>query len=168
MKGVFSILVLVLTISCNQGGTDNVSGKEEAPDDKISKGAISRIDSLSFEETTFLNKLVQENESLTISNQVERFFEGSDSIPTVNKLVFPKHILIDKGYVYLELEFYGNINDANISYRFSLGQADTGYGSVSGNDTSDYVHTHKSCGVTACITQVFNNGKKIFEKEEPN
>jgi len=128
--------------------------------------SYSKLDSLTTEEKLFLNKIVSENESLIISNQVERFFEGSDSLPTVNRLVFPKHLLIDKGYVYLELEFYGDINDANISYRFSLGQADTGYGSVSGNDTSDYVHTYKGCGVTACITAVYSNGKKILENEE--
>ena len=155
MGRISFLIVLFIATACNESAVNQP---------KI--GSNFKLDSLTIEEKSFLDKIASQNESLIISNQVERYFAGSDSLPAANKLVFPKHFLIDKGYVYLELEFYGEITDVNISYRYSLGQADTGYGSVSGNDTSDYVHTFKGCGVTACITQVYNNGKKILEKED--
>ena len=141
MKGIFSSLILMLIISCNQRGPENVVNKSSSPTVGTSKGTISRIDLLSAEEPSFLDKLLKENESLIISNQVERFYAATDSIPILNKLVFSKDTLIDKGYVYLELEFYGSISDVNISYRYSRGTADTGYGNVTGNNTNDYLHT---------------------------
>lgn len=126
----------------------------------------TKVDSLSPEEHSFLKQLLNENESLIVSSQVERVFSGNNSIPLVNKLVFSKELLGDKGYVYLEIQFLGKISDISLTYKYSRGTADTGYGSVSGRGLSDYIHSRKSCGVTTCITQVFNNGKKIFEKED--
>jgi hypothetical protein len=166
MNRIFTLLCFFTLPGCKQAASPSQETGPVKNNSATTARMQTKLDSLSTAEKKFLLQLAKENESLIVSDQVERYFIGSDSIPVVNKLVFPSHILIDKGYVYLELEFYGDINDVNISYRYSLGQADTGYGSVSGNDTGDYVHTYKGCGVTACITSVYSNGKKILEKEE--
>lgn len=127
------------------------------------------VDSLSKEERAFLRQLSKENEFLLMPNRVERYYasgNGANALPLYSKIIVPKEILLDKGYVYFELTATGKITDANLVYSYSLGQASTGSGSVIGTDAADYLHTIKSCGITTCIIQVFQNGVKIFERDK--
>jgi hypothetical protein len=169
MDRILIVIIFTLVISCS--GKEEAKNREQLPKTDSNASPVNsqithRTDTLTNVEKSFLTQIAKESASLIISNQVERFFSEKDSIPLVTRLVFPQEFLVEKGYVYLEIEFYGKISDVNVSYRYSLGRADTGFGSVNGDGINNYLHTHKGCGVTACITQVCQNGKKIFEKEE--
>jgi hypothetical protein len=123
-------------------------------------------DTLSVEEKSFLTKVSNENEFIIVSNQVERYFAENDSIPQISKLIFPRDSLIEKGYVYFNLKFYGKIADVNIKYDYSMGQAAVGFGTLVGNNMNNYLHVFETCGITNCLIQVYQNGKKVFEKND--
>jgi hypothetical protein len=168
-KILFSFFGLIFLCCNNQDAQKNNPDKNDSIQMKqltVKNSLILREDTLTDEERLFLNKISHENEFLILSNRVQRYFSVNDSSLTISKLLFSKELLDSKGYVFLELKFYGNISEPNIYYTYSLGQAAYGFGSIVGRDTSDYVHILKSCGLTTCITQSFKDGTKIFEKSE--
>lgn len=171
MNKFYQITLLVLCFSCNGRDATSRSIKgdstiklNENKKDTLSKESRKNIveDTVTTEEMAVLETISHENEFLILSKNVERYYSPDHTL-IFSRLSFSKERLIEKGYVFYELKFYGSISDMNINYRYSLGQASYGYGSITGNDPKNYLHTLKSCGVTACVTQVFQNGKKIFE-----
>jgi len=122
-----------------------------------------KTDTLSSGEKAFLGRLKEESDVIVWSTQVERCYKA-DSTLLFSQLIFPEGFLQEKGYVYFVLGAAGSLTDAHITYNFSMGQAYTGYGSVTGEDSTLYIHSVKSCGVTACAVQLFENGKKVYEK----
>jgi hypothetical protein len=140
--------------------SDTGQKQEEAINDSI----IHKDDILNSYEKEFITKLLHENEFLILSERVRRYYFTKDSSLVLNELVFKKEYLLEKGYTSFEMRFYGKISEPNLYYSYSLGQASYGFGSVIGSDTINYLHSLKSCGISACITQLFENGKKIVEK----
>ncbi|OQP59760.1 hypothetical protein A3860_36385 [Niastella vici] len=121
-------------------------------------------DTLSSQEKGILNYFASENEFIIISNQVERLFITGNEQPIMSRLSFSEKQLTEKGYISYELKTYGKFTDVSIYYSYNMGQASNGFGSIIGTDTSNYVHSFQSCGVTRCITRVFQNGKMILDK----
>ena len=177
MYKIYSIILWALCVSCGRypdaAKEDpkpglNKNGDSLSKNQRIGETSNSFLlkDTLNKEETNILEALSRENEFIILSKNVERYYSSGDNSVITTRLIFTKEGLLEKGYVYYDFEFFGKITDMNINYRYSLGQGSYGYGSIVGNDLKDYVHTLKSCGVTACITQVFQNGKKIFENSK--
>lgn len=179
MHKIHVLIALLLGIGCAQSepkpGSALGKGNDTTTNIVADKAALNEnhftivVDSLSKEESAFLKQLSKENEFLLTQGRVERYYASgneANALPMYSKIIAPKEILLAKGYVYFELTATGRITDANLVYSYSLGQASTGSGSVIGTDAADYVHTIKSCGTTACIIQVFQNGVKIFEKDK--
>lgn len=180
----FPFYFLVICISCNskQQKYDNITKKDSnatiIDSQRVqSNSNITELkenelfykeDTITFAEKKFLNKISSENEFIGLSNKVRRFFLIKDSSLFANEMLFTNEYIQNKGYVYLNLKFYGKISEPNIYYTYSLGQTSYGFGSVIGNDTSNYLHSLKSCGITNCIIQVYQNGRKIFDKTEDN
>ena len=168
MRSIISLLIATIFFCCNSKSSGHEIAKEEDTNQKnIEVGKLPLIfveDTLTNVEKKFLGQIIRENEFLLLSNQVYRYSFTGDSSLVVNKLVFSKELLQEKGYVFFEIYFYGSITQPNVHYNYSLGQASSGFGSVVGNETTDYLHTLRSCGITACIAKVYQNGEKIFEK----
>lgn len=125
-----------------------------------------KIDTLSDEESKFLQGLTKENEFIIVSKLVKRYYSEDNKTLLFSKLFFSKDFLKEKGYVFFDLSFYGKISDVAISYTYNMGQASYGVGSIIGIDLKNYTHTIRSCGTTTCITQVYQNGEKVFEKDQ--
>jgi hypothetical protein len=121
-------------------------------------------DTLTTQEKAILNHFAVENEFLVFSNQVERLFIPGNDKPLMSRLLIPQNLLIEKGYLFYEFKSYGKFTDVNISYAYNMGQASNGFGSIIGTDTSNYIHSFQSCGVSKCVTRVFQNGKLILDK----
>jgi hypothetical protein len=121
-------------------------------------------DTLTVEEKAVLNHFAEENEFLFITNQVERLLISGNDKPLLNRLFIPEDLLLKKGYIFYELKSYGKFTDVNISYTYNMGQASNGFGSIIGTDTSNYIHSFQSCGISKCVTRVFQNGKMILDK----
>jgi hypothetical protein len=169
MLRFFGVFFLLFLFGCNikteeqnaVSRNSNVDAEEDKP--------IIKIERLTNKEIKFLNRLVAENPFVIIQDSMERYYgRKRDTVAVFNRLILPEDSLLKKGYVYYDLEFYGDIDDVNITYKFSMGQTAQGFGSVSGDDIEDYLHTYKSCGVTSCFTSVYRNGQKIFDKETKN
>jgi hypothetical protein len=126
-KMLFSLLLLVFFCCNNQKDQKTSSPASDSSSaelkNKNQKNHFFKEDTLTTEEKIFLKKISGENEFIMLSNKVERFFSENDSIPRINKLIFRKDSLIEKGYVYFNLNFYGKISDVDIKYNYSLGQA---------------------------------------------
>ena len=121
-------------------------------------------DTLTVEEKAVLNHFAEENEFLFIINQVERLLISGNDKPLLSRLSIPEDLLLKKGYLFYEFKSYGKFTDVNISYTYNMGQASNGIGSIIGTNTSNYIHTLQSCGISKCITRVFQNGKMILDK----
>jgi len=165
----FEVIFLLFLFGCNTHTAEQNVMPKDANVDAAEDKPIIKIEKLTDKEIKFLNRLAAENPFVIIPDSVERYYgRKRDTVAVFNRLILPEDSLLKKGYVYYDLEFYGNIDDVNITYKFSMGQAAQGFGSVSGDDTEDYLHTYKSCGVTSCFTSVYRNGQKIFDKETKN
>jgi predicted secreted protein len=146
---------------CTQAG--NVSPTTSGTAEKRVPAEYSRrLDTLTPGEVGFLKKLAWQNKSLIWAKQVERLLDKDSSI-ILSKLIFPANFLADSGYRYFELSGRGLLTHADITYFFDRGQGYTGYGSVIGDDTAHFTHTIRGCGVTACVTEVYNADKNIAE-----
>ncbi len=175
MNKLHFLFAVILGIGCTQNQEKNSDPLVKTADTIVeaNKATLDEnnisivIDTLNKEEIKFLSQLSKENESLLIHEKVERYYSlDNKNSPLYSKMIIPEAVLQAKGYVYFDLTANGRITDANFVYNYSRGQASTGSGSIIGANTTDYVHTIKSCGVTACIIQVFQNGVKIFEKDK--
>ena len=166
MLRFFGIILLFFVFGCNTNTAERNAVSGDSNFDATDP--IIKIERLTDKEINFLNRLAVENPFMIIPDSVERYFVHKTDAAAYNRLILPNDSLLKKGYVYYDLKFCGDIDDVNITYKFSMGQAAQGFGSVSGDDTEDYLHTYKSCGVTSCFTSVYRNGQKIFDKETKN
>lgn len=186
MNKLFLYYIVLFSLSCSDSNLVNKEDKINSIDSStlISKNEEraynqtqnsskalplnTTVDTLSTIESNFMSLILKENELILITKEVERTFSESGKLIS-SKMIFPKKILTDGGYINMEVLIYGNISDrVRINYSYNMGQASYGYGSVVGDDVNNYLHTIKSCGISNCVTQVFDTGKKIFEKSNEN
>lgn len=168
--GIKVLFFLTVLAGCRQGGSPEPStaGPSAGRDPTMQQMPAEysrKLDTLTVGETTFLERLAEQDPSLIWTKQVERVF-GKDSSIVLSKLVFPENFLTDSGYRSFELSGKGLLTNADITYFFDRGQADMGYGSVIGYDTAHFTHTFRGCGLTNCITVVYDRDKKISEVKE--
>jgi hypothetical protein len=158
-----AVALICFSPGCVQNQPSPTPPASVAPSTPPSASQWHNTDTLTSGEKSFLARLAKESDVIVWATQVERYYKA-DSTLLYSKLLFPDGFLQEKGYVYFELGGAGKLTDAHITYNFSQGQANQGYGSVTGEDSSLYIHSVKGCGVTACIVQLFENGKKVYEK----
>jgi len=127
-----------------------------------SSGLFFKKDSLTAAELGFLKTLRKENDNIIWINGVDRYLDSSGNI-VLSRLVIPRQLLSDSGFVYFSLDAIGFLTDVKITYSYSRGQADYGNGSVIGDTPDHYIHTFKGCGVTACSETLYKDGVKDLD-----
>lgn len=178
------LLTMLFSVNCHQKvNRKNVAGEPDSDTDHIAlvskdnvflkasidtEKSFERNDTASQLENAVLTLIENENEFILPSKNLRRVYSSKNKL-LYSYLVYSNHELDSAGYVDFQLQIHGNIQDQiDISYTYNIGQASHGFGYVMGEDSTNLLHTLKSCGISACVIQVFESKKKIFEKENPN
>lgn len=122
---------------------------------------------LTMEEKKIFQRIIKAYPSFHYSDQVRRYYrlhpETKQKIPILVELILPKKngFYFDEYLSYsVTLEPYTH----TVTYSYDAGTASRGNGTIFVTPRS-VIKVVRGCGVTACITQVFRNGKQLHEEE---
>lgn len=121
---------------------------------------------LTAEEAAILKRISKVYPEFHYSEKVLRhyrfYLETWTKVPFLVEHVFPRDGLLFDRYISYSVTFepYTSL----VSYSFDAGTAHRGEGTIFVTPRA-VIKIERSCGVTACITQILRNGKQILEEE---
>lgn len=130
-------------------------------------GSFVKESKLTDEEKTIFKRISKVEPSFHYSDKVRRHYslhpESKVKVPILIEVVFSKK----DGLYFDEYISYGVSLDPGtslVTYSFDAGTANRGKGTIFLTPQA-VIKVERSCGVTACITQILRNGKQILEEE---
>lgn len=130
-------------------------------------GSLVSESKLTDEEKTIIKRISKVDPSFHYSDKVRRHYslhpETKVKVPILIEFVLPKN---DGLYFEEYISYRVSLDPVTslISYAFDAGTANRGKGTIFVTPQA-VIKVERSCGVTACITQILRNGKQILEEE---
>ncbi|RAJ08780.1 hypothetical protein LX64_01434 [Chitinophaga skermanii] len=124
---------------------------------------LVKYDTLTMNEKNALKIISRENEFIISADSVKRIYDIYGNL-VQSSLIISKEKLFEKGYISYQFIFIVNRYSLYAIYNYNLGEASDGRGNAFFIDNSYYIHTLNSCGITNCITEVYENRVRLLQK----